>query len=124
MLQRHTELVRDLKAAGWAAVGLHICGDTTPIIEDIISTGVDFLDVDYQVPAGRAAALVHNRIALRGNLDPSAVFRFGEPAGLRAKTRAMVEDVQGTRWIASSGCDIPPGTPAENLVAFAETIAS
>jgi uroporphyrinogen decarboxylase len=119
VLPRHRELVRGLKAAGWQAVGLHICGDTTPIIEDIVSTGVDFLDIDYQVPAARAIGLARNRIALRGNLDPSADFRFGQPAEIQAKTQTLLQDVQGARWIMSSGCDIPPGTPAENMAAFA-----
>jgi uroporphyrinogen decarboxylase len=121
VLPRHRELIRGLKAAGWQAVGLHICGDTTPIIEDIVSTGVDFLDIDYQVPAARAIGLAHGRIALRGNLDPSADFRFGLPAEITAKTQALLCDIQGERWILSSGCDIPPGTPAENIAAFAAT---
>ncbi len=63
VLPRHQRLVRGLKAAGWRAVGLHICGDTTAILEDVISTGVDFLDLDYQVPAIKALAMVRNRIA-------------------------------------------------------------
>lgn len=124
VLPRHQRLVRGLKAAGWRAVGLHICGDTTAILEDVISTGVDFLDLDYQVPAIKALAVVRNRIVLRGNLDPSADFRFGKPAELWAKTRALAEQVAGARWILSSGCDIPPGTPADNVAAFSAAATS
>jgi len=123
VLPRHKELVRGLKAAGWLAVGLHICGDITAILDDIVATGVDFCDVDYQVPAGKAIDLARNRIALRGNLDPSADFRFGQPGEIEARTRALLQDVTGSRWILSSGCDIPPGTPPENLTAFARATA-
>jgi uroporphyrinogen decarboxylase len=119
VLPRHRQLVAALKAVGWPAVGLHICGDTMALLEDIISTGVDFIDVDYQVPATGALALVRNRTALRGNLDPSADFRFGRPDDLRAKTLRLCQEAVNARWILSSGCDIPPGTPAENLAAFA-----
>jgi uroporphyrinogen decarboxylase len=123
VLPRHHELVRGLKAAGWQAVGLHICGDTRPILDDIASTGVDFLDIDYQVPAATALAHVAGRIALRGNLDPSADFRFGQADDVATKTRTLLHEARGQRWIMSSGCDIPPGTPAENIAAFAGALA-
>ena len=99
---------------------MHICGDTTSIIEDIVSTGADFFDVDYQVPADQAIAAARGRIIGRGNLDPSAVFRFGTLEAVRMATEALCASVGDTPWIASSGCDIPPGTPAENIRAFVE----
>lgn len=71
----------------------------------------------------KALALVRDHIAVRGNLDPSADFRFGQADALRAKMIALRHQVVGSRWILSSGCDIPPGTPAENLAAFSEATA-
>jgi len=117
VLPHHRRLVARLNQMGWRFVGLHVCGNTTAIIEDLISTGVDFLDVDYQVPAETAIRLAGDRVALRGNLDPSAVFRFGTPEKVRAATEALCRAVGGARWIVSSGCDIPPGTPPENIAA-------
>jgi uroporphyrinogen decarboxylase len=122
VLPRHQRLVGALKQAGWRAVGMHICGDTTSIVEDIVGTGADFFDVDYQVPAEQAIAAAGGRIVGRGNLDPSAVFRFGTPGVVRSATEALCAAVGENPWIASSGCDIPPGTPAENIAAFVETI--
>ena len=116
----HQRLVSELKRAGWQAVGLHICGGTLPIIDDVVATGVDFMDVDYQVPAGDALARVGGRMALRGNLDPSALFRFGTPDDIRTATADLCAAVRDARWITSSGCDIPPGTPAENIAAFVQ----
>jgi len=123
---QHRALIQDLRRAGWQHVGLHICGNVAPIMDDIISTGATFMDVDYQVPAARAKCLADNRIALRGNLDPSSVFRFGSPDDVRRETTALIENLAGAAtdgpnsWILSSGCDIPPGTPAENISAFVE----
>ncbi|MCX8036742.1 MAG: uroporphyrinogen decarboxylase family protein [Candidatus Sumerlaeia bacterium] len=122
ILSRHQRLVAQLKAMGWTCVGLHVCGNITAILDDLISTGVDFFDVDYQVDAAQVARHVANRVALRGNLDPSADFRFGSPEKIKASTRALCRAVAGTRWIAGSGCDIPAGTPAENLAAFVQTV--
>ncbi|MCJ7549119.1 MAG: uroporphyrinogen decarboxylase family protein [Anaerolineae bacterium] len=121
---QHRALIQGLRRAGWQHVGLHICGNVAPIMDDIISTGATFMDVDYQVPAARAKCLTDNRIALRGNLDPSSVFRFGSPDDVRRETTALIENLTGAAtdgpnsWILSSGCDIPPGTPAENISAF------
>ncbi|MDH7570276.1 MAG: uroporphyrinogen decarboxylase family protein [Armatimonadota bacterium] len=119
VLPRHRQLVGALKEAGWDAVGLHICGDTTAILEDVVSTGVDFMDVDYQVPVERALALSAGRLALRGNLDPAGLLRFGDPARIRREAESLRRSVAGSRWILSSGCDIPPGVPEANLEAFA-----
>ena len=121
---RHAWLVGQLKRVGWDVVGLHICGNIVPIVDDIIGTGVDFLDVDYQVPAATALDLSQGRVALRGNLDPSSVFRFGTVQRVRAETAALRQTVDGhAGWVMSSGCDIPPGTPAENIAAFVEVAA-
>lgn len=117
---RHTRLVRELKTMGWSHVGLHICGGIQPIIEDIVSTGVDFFDVDHQVSVEEANALTKGRAVLRGNLDPSSGFRFGTPEDLAAKTRQLLADTSGSPWILGSGCDIPPGTPPENIQAFVQ----
>jgi uroporphyrinogen decarboxylase len=114
----HKALVAGLKNIGHRFVGLHICGDISHILDDIIATGVDFLDVDYQVPAEKALAIADNRVALRGNLDPSADLRFARPDHTAEKTRALCKTIAGTRWIVSSGCDIPPNTPQQNLTAL------
>jgi uroporphyrinogen decarboxylase len=122
VLPHHCRLVAELKRMGWPFVGLHVCGKTEPIIADMITTGVDFLDVDYQVPAARAIELGEGKVALRGNLDPSAVFRFGSPETVRQATTALCRSTVGARWIVSSGCDIPPGTPVANLAACMEAV--
>ncbi|MFA5865527.1 MAG: uroporphyrinogen decarboxylase family protein [Phycisphaerae bacterium] len=117
---RHQRLVSELKQAGWPVVGLHICGQILPILEDVISTGVDFVDVDYQVDAQKALSLVKGRVVLRGNLDPASIFRFGTVEQVKKATSELVHKVRGTRWILSGGCDIPAGTPEMNLKAFME----
>ncbi|MHC4670971.1 MAG: uroporphyrinogen decarboxylase family protein [Planctomycetota bacterium] len=118
----HRRLVAGLKEMGWPYVGLHVCGNIVPIIEDLILTGVDFLDVDYQVSADRAIELVGDRVCLRGNLDPISVLHFGTPDEVGSQTESLCQAIGGRRWIISSGCDIPPGTSAENLTALVESV--
>lgn len=118
ILPHHKRLVTELKHAGWRAVGLHICGNSSAIIEDVIDTQSDFLDVDHEVLPENAIKLARGKIALRGNLDPSSIFRFGTPQAMYLEVHSLRKTVHGHRWIFSSGCDIPPHTPEENIAAF------
>jgi uroporphyrinogen decarboxylase len=127
----HERLMSKLRAAGWATVGLHICGNIVPILEDVIRTGVTWVDIDHQVPAEQALRLADDRVILRGNLDPSSTFRFGTTADVDAAVTALLTALKAAkdeglpgRWIASNGCDIPPGTPAGNIRAFVERVRS
>jgi MtaA/CmuA family methyltransferase len=115
---RHVRLVAALRAMGWRCVGLHVCGNILPILDDLIATGADLLDIDYQVPAVRAIEQAAGRVTLRGNLDPVSLLLNASPERVRSKTLELSAQAAGARWIISTGCDIPPGTPRANLAAL------
>jgi uroporphyrinogen decarboxylase len=102
---------------------LHNCGNTVRLVPSMLSTGamgfhfgnaVDMEDILPQIPADRLAF---------GNIDPARVFRNGTPEDVREKTLDLLNRTSGYRnFVISSGCDIPPGTPAENIEAFFETV--
>ena len=101
---------------------LHICGDTGPIIPDMIATGADGLEIDYKTDVELAHRLTRERTAFIGNIDPSSVLALGTPAEVRTKTRALLELFADTpRFILNAGCALPPDTPAENLRAMITT---
>ena len=113
---RHRRLIGELRGAGWEAVGLHICGNLLPILEDVLATGANLVDIDHQVAPRDALELNRGRAALRGNLDPSSVFAFGTPQSISQAVASLRTQVEGAgHWIYGSGCDISPGTSAENL---------
>lgn len=119
VLPAHRRVVAELRRAGWEAVCLHICGNLVPILEDVLSTGVNLLDIDHQLPAGEALEKNRGRAVLRGNLDPSAVFAFGTEEAIDRAVTELKAQVGGRGgrggWIYGSGCDVSPGTPQENL---------
>ena len=119
----HCQVVQSLKQAGWGSVGLHVCGNIESTIDWLANTGADFLDVDCQTPM-QSALGVTDRVTVRGNLDPASVFRLGTPASITEAVQGLIRQVCGHRWILSSGCDISPGTPAENLDAFVQACRS
>lgn len=98
---------------------LHICGKTEPILEDMVATGADALELDYKTDARRAHDVLLGRTTFVGNLDPSGVLALGTPALVEQKTRELLAIFADTpRFILNAGCAIPANTPPENLRAM------
>lgn len=99
----------------------HNCGDNVPrMLESILSTGaaayhfgnaVDMEeDIIKKVPADTL---------VMGNIDPAGILRMGTPEKVRAATLELLEKcAKYPNFLLSSGCDIPPMTPWENIKAF------
>ncbi|MCS6844750.1 MAG: uroporphyrinogen decarboxylase family protein [Caldilineales bacterium] len=106
-----------------AVARLHICGNTTRILPDMLQSGADIVDLDWMVDLGKAAQLNADRVALCGNFDPVAVMLQGTPERVRAATRECVQK-GGKRLFSAAGCEIPDGTPVANLLAQREALSS
>ncbi len=103
-----------------AKAKLHICGQTTALLPDMISTGADIVDVDHLVPS--MAAFVHllgpNQV-LSGSSDPVSIIQDGTPGQILEAVQKCQKQASG-RCIVSAGCEITPGTTVENFRAFRE----
>ncbi|MGE5614307.1 MAG: uroporphyrinogen decarboxylase family protein [Bacillota bacterium] len=114
-VQRIVEEVQD----DYFMVILHNCGNTKKLVGSMINTGamafhfgnaVDMRDIMPRIPWGRIAF---------GNIDPISIFRNGTVEDVRAKTWELLEQTFSYKnFVISSGCDIPPGTPIENIEEF------
>ncbi len=114
-------LIAGLKSATGKPVSLHICGDGTPILADMASSGADVLEIDHKVDMARACEIVPPSIALWGNLDPVSVLAQGSAADVRRAAREALETVKARgrrRFVLSSGCTLAVETPPENLEAM------
>jgi len=98
----------------------HNCGESTSkMTDDLVGIGaaayhfgnkVDMRDILEKMPA--------HTIVL-GNLDPAGQFRNGTPQTIAEETsRLLVACAEHRNFLISSGCDIPPATPWENIDAF------
>lgn len=98
---------------------LHICGNTSAILGDMLATGADVLELDYKTDVHAACDACRNRAVFCGNLDPSGVLARGTPEGVARKTRELLDVFAGNpRFILNAGCAIPATTPPENLHAM------
>jgi MtaA/CmuA family methyltransferase len=110
------KLVEGLHAMG-AAVRLHICGNTSKILEGMGRLGCEMVDIDFLVPIADARRAMGPNQVLLGNLDPVRVIRDGTPESITAAV-AECHRQAGPRYIVGAGCEIPRGTPPDNLLAL------
>lgn len=101
---------------------LHICGNMTPVLEDMASTGADLVEIDYKVSLRTAKEKVGGQVCLIGNLDPSSILLYGTPEKVAEESQKCIDAAgQGGRFILGSGCEVAPFTPQENLKAMIAT---
>lgn len=112
------KIAAEAHAAGLPYV-LHICGNTTPILNDIIQSGADGLELDYKTDMQLAHDALQGKMCFVGNLDPSGVLALGSVADVERETARLLEVFSDTPgFILNAGCAIPPNTPPENIAAM------
>jgi MtaA/CmuA family methyltransferase len=121
----YTEFVQPLECAlvgaiqeAGARVRLHICGRTRRLYRGMAATRADMIDLDFPAPIAEARAEMGPDMVLAGNLDPVRVMRDGTPEVVEAGF-AECHRQAGARYIVAAGCEVPAGTPYENLHAAA-----
>ena len=98
---------------------LHICGDTTDKLESIAETGVQCFSLDYKVDLAEAKRRIGDRVCLAGNVDPVSILTLADPEKVNAESLACITAAsEGGGFILTSGCDLPPTVPIENLQAM------
>ena len=106
------------------SVVYHNCGNAAiQMIDSILGTGaamyhfgnaISMKEMLQHIPAGTIAM---------GNVDPAGQLRNGTPESVRAETlRIMGECCDHPNFVISSGCDIPPMSPWENIDAFFQAV--
>ena len=98
----------------------HNCGDNTLRMTDsILSTGAAAYHFGNAIDMADMMTKVPPDTVVMGNVDPAGVLRQGIPETVRAATLDVMEKCCSyPNFVISSGCDIPPSTPWENLDAF------
>lgn len=111
------KLVDGLHAMG-TRVRLHICGNTSRILEGMGRLGCDIVDLDYLAPIEAARRAMGPNQILLGNLNPVATCRDASPAEVAAGF-AECHHQAGARFIVAPGCEVVRDTPLDNIQAMA-----
>jgi uroporphyrinogen decarboxylase len=111
-------LVDAITQAG-AIASLHICGKTTSMLELMAGTGTSILELDHLVELTKAKIRIGKEVIIMGNLNPTELLLTGTPEAVEDAARGCIKAVgQDGRYILSSGCEVPPLAPLENIRAM------
>ncbi|MDR3281996.1 MAG: MtaA/CmuA family methyltransferase [Candidatus Methanoplasma sp.] len=98
---------------------LHICGDTYPILDAMIETGVTGMSIEEKVDPFKATDKVKKRAALIGNVGSVRPLFQGTPQDV---TEAALNSAKAGFDVISSGCGIAVATTDANMQALADAI--
>lgn len=100
--------------------GLHICGPSRRLWEDLIQTGIGCFGPDNVEDMKEAKEILGPHMAIQGNIPPVEVLRMGTPADVLRASRKSIRDAYDSPcgYTLTSGCQTPLGTPEENLQAM------
>jgi uroporphyrinogen decarboxylase len=101
----------------------HICGNTDLIIEDMLASGTDGLELDYKTDIRLILKHMGDSRLFIGNIDPSGVLALGTKQLVREKTIELLDIYrESPRLVVNAGCAIPANTPSENIKEMVETV--
>jgi len=117
---RQKRLVDHIHSLG-AIAKLHICGNTGSILPLMIATGADIVDIDHLVPSmAEFLPLLGPKQVFSGKADPVTVIQDGKAPVIEAVVEKDIKEAGG-RCIISAGCEITPGTSAQNMHSFRQS---
>lgn len=104
-------------------VKLHICGNTSNILQDMVNSGADLFNIDHMVSFSDAL-LVYGKAdkAMKGNLDPVGDLLFSSPDECTMKIKHLKQQAKGYKYMLSPGCEIPAAVSNEVFAAFCTNV--
>lgn len=98
----------------------HNCGNSvTQMPDQIVATGAAAYHFGNAIDLAEMLDKMPDDQLVMGNVDPVGAFFNGTPASVREDTLKVMKACSGHKnFLISSGCDIPPKSPWENIDAF------
>jgi len=113
----HKRVVEEFNRRGQHLHTLHICGPIDNILLDVADSGVASLDIDSPVDFGISRQLLGKRLTMIGNIAPVEIMNSNADR-ITELCQAVLKEKEGLGMILSSGCNIPAGSPEENIHAI------
>ncbi len=102
----------------------HNCGSSVVKAADaVIATGARAFHFGNAIEMADILPLMPADVVVMGNVDPAGEIRLGTPESVRAKTLEVLGACAGyPNFVISTGCDVPPMAPLENIRAFFDAV--
>jgi uroporphyrinogen decarboxylase len=119
VLPRTKELIAALKQTG--APIIYFGTDSTTLLASMNETTADVIGLDWRIPLNEGWALMKDRPAVQGNLDP--VLLFADWSEIKERAKAILDQAAGRPGhIFNLGHGILPQTPVENVKNLAKFV--
>ena len=106
------------------SIVLHNCGNTGHCTEAMLRSGASALHFGNRADMVEALETCPADLPVMGNIDPVGVMQQATPEQVYSAVSELLEKTAGyDNFILSSGCDVPPHTPIENIKAFYKALA-
>ena len=103
---------------------LHNCGNTGQCTQAMVASGAKALHFGNAIDMEQVLTECPSDVIVMGNLNPVGVFKQGSVDSVKIETKALLTKVGShPNFVISSGCDLPPFVPEENILAFLEAVA-
>lgn len=104
-------------------VVLHICGQTSRILDAMVATDANMLSLD-DISMAEARDRVGARVGLMGNVRSAQTLLKGTPEKVASEVRGLCEIGRGCQrgFILGSGCEVPIATPCRNIDAMMSAV--
>ena len=87
-------------------------------------TGAGGLHFGNRCDIVKALAQIPQDTLVFGNIDPVGVFKSASSQTVRSETLQLLRAAKKySNFILSSGCDVPPNVPLENIDAFFQALS-
>lgn len=98
---------------------LHNCGNTGHCTRAMVQSGAAALHFGNQADMVQALKDCPADVLVMGNIDPVSVMQQATPEAVEARTLQLLQDTAAwPNFVLSTGCDVPPHTPEDNIRAF------
>jgi len=99
----------------------HNCGNVEPLMAQMLEVDAQAYSFGNAIDIEKALEVIPQDRLVIGNIDPAGILRNATPDVVKEETeKLLVRCSKYPNFVLSSGCDIPPVTPLENLDAFFE----
>lgn len=110
-------LVDEVQDSGFYVI-LHDCGKVTKMTKGMYETGAKGFHFGNVVKMPQILESMPRDVLVFGNIEPAMV-AIKEPADITAASLALLEETTPyPNFVFSTGCDIPPVAPLENVQAL------
>lgn len=100
---------------------LHICGNSSHVLDQLAQNGADLYNVDHMVELSMARDIYSGMgKAFKGNVNPVGDLMSATAEQAQQRALSCITLCQDTAFMLSAGCEIPAATPDEVYFAFAK----